>query len=263
MELSIIIPVYNSAKILPILVDEIEKALKIKIDKIEIIFVNDFSIDSSWEKIKELAKEKKFIKGINLKENYGQHNAIAAGLSISKGKFVVLMDDDLQHDPIYIDKILNELKNGYDSCYVKYIKRKHSFIKVFISWINHITSSYLSEKPNNIYTSSFKGFKNKITKKINDDKNFEVFLDWLILENSQSIQSIEIVHRERLEGKTNYNFRKLLFLWSNMILRIKPRAKIKKIIIFFLKFFIISIIYKLLSKKNYKEKFLIKETTFS
>lgn len=262
MELSIIIPVYNSAKILPTLVGEVEKALDNKIKKMEVIFVNDFSIDNSWEIIKKLSKEKKFIKGINLKENYGQHNAIAAGLSISTGEFVILMDDDLQHDPIYIEKILNELKNDFDACYVKYIKRKHSYIKVFISWVNHITSSYLSEKSNNIYTSSFKGFKNKITKKINDDKNFEVFLDWLILENSQSIQSIEIIHRERFEGKTNYNFKKLLILWSNMILRIKPRAKIKKIIIFFLKFFIISIIYKILSKKNYKEKFLIKEKTF-
>ena len=105
MELSIIIPVYNSAKILPTLVGEVEKALDNKIKKMEVIFVNDFSIDNSWEIIKKLSKEKKFIKGINLKENYGQHNAIAAGLSISTGEFVILMDDDLQHDPIYIERI--------------------------------------------------------------------------------------------------------------------------------------------------------------
>ena len=61
------------------------------------------------------------------------------------------MDDDLQHDPIYIEKILSQLKNGYDSCYVKYKKRKHSNIKVFVSWLNHITSSYLSEKTNSLF----------------------------------------------------------------------------------------------------------------
>ena len=172
------------------------------------------------------------------------------------------MDDDLQHDPIYIEKILFELENGYDACYVKYINRKHGLIKIFISWINHITSSYLSEKSNKIYTSSFKGFKNRIGQKINEDKELEVFLDWLILKNANSIQSIEIIHRKRFEGKTNYNFKKLLILWSNMILKIKPQNKIKRLIIVFLKFIINSIIYKSIEKKFYSEKYLINEKTF-
>ena len=180
----------------------------------------------------------------------------------AKGEYIILMDDDLQHDPIYIGKIISELKKGYDSCYVKYIKRKHSFIKILISWINHITASYLSGKSNKIYTSSFKGFKSKICKKINEDKDFEVFLDLLILKNSESIQSIEVLHRKRFEGKTNYNFKKLLTLWCNMILKIKTENKVKKIILFFLKFVITLIIYKVIKKKKYNEKFLISEKTF-
>ena len=76
------------------------------------------------------------------------------------------MDDDLQHDPIYIEKILSELENGYDACYVKYINRKHGLIKIFISWINHITSSYLSEKSNKIYTHLLKVLKIELVKKL-------------------------------------------------------------------------------------------------
>ncbi len=262
MDLSIIIPVYNSEKILPVLIEEIKKSLMANNLKKELIFVNDLSEDHSWEKIKELAKKNSFIKGISLKKNYGQHNAIAAGLSEATGSYIILMDDDLQHDPIYIEKILSELENGYDACYVKYINRKHGLIKIFISWINHITSSYLSEKSNKIYTSSFKGFKNRIGQKINEDKELEVFLDWLILKNANSIQSIEIIHRKRFEGKTNYNFKKLLILWSNMILKIKPQNKIKRLIIVFLKFIINSIIYKFIEKKIFSEKYLIHEKTF-
>ena len=123
MDLSIIIPVYNSEKILPVLIEEIKKSLMANKLKKELIFVNDLSEDHSWEKIKELAKKNSFIKGISLKKNYGQHNAIAAGLSEATGSYIILMDDDLQHDPIYIEKILFELENGYDACYVKYINR--------------------------------------------------------------------------------------------------------------------------------------------
>ena len=175
MYLSIIIPVYNSELILPKLVQEIEQTLiKSNFEK-ELIFVNDFSEDNSWFVIKKLVNSYKYIKGINLKKNYGQHNAISAGLSFSSGKYIIMMDDDLQHDPSYILNILNELEKDFDACYVKYLKRKHSMWKKFLSNINHITSSYLSSKSTKLYTSSFKGINRKICKIINDDKNFEVF----------------------------------------------------------------------------------------
>ena len=262
MDLSIIIPVYNSELILPKLVREINKALMDKNIKKELIFINDFSEDNSWQTIKNLIKTNVYIKGINLKENYGQHNAISAGLNYSSGEYIILMDDDLQHDPIYIFQILKELKNGYDSCYVKYNKRKHKIWKKVLSYLNHITSSYLSSKTTKIYTSSFKGIKKDLCDIINKDPNFEVFLDWLIVENSSKIQTIEILHRHRLEGKTNYDIKKLLILWSNMIIKIKPKSKFKMILLSILKIIINSIIYKLLNKKKFKEKFLISEKTF-
>jgi len=261
MDLSIIIPVYNSELTLPKLVEEIDQALKKDIRK-ELILVNDCSKDRSWITIKKLSNSYSFIKGVNLERNYGQHNAISAGLHFSKGKQLILMDDDLQHDPIYIQKIFDELKKGYDACYVRYLRRKHTVLKKFLSNLNHLSSSYLSDKSTKIYTSSFKGINRNICEIINKDKNFEVFLDWLIVENSKKIQTIDIMHRERLEGKTNYTFKKLLILWSNMIIKIRPKNKFKFMLLFFLKFFITSIIFKLLKKKIYKEKFLIKEKTF-
>ena len=158
MEVSIIIPVYNSEKILTELIDQIKKEVESFSKKFEVILVNDFSHDDSWKIIKNLSNKYNFIKGIDLKKNYGQHNAIVAGLNFSSGDYMILMDDDLQHNPIYIKNILDELQNGNDVCYVKYLKRKHVFWKKFLSWLNNATSSFLANKPFNIYTSSFKGF---------------------------------------------------------------------------------------------------------
>ena len=261
MNLSIIIPVYNSEKILENLAKEIDNALDKNIQK-ELILVNDFSKDNSWKIIKKLTQSYSYIKGINLESNYGQHNAITAGLYYASGKYVVMMDDDLQHDPIYIIKIYSELEKGFDACYVKYLKRKHNIVKKILSNINHITSSYLSNKPTRIYTSSFKGINKKLINIINNDQNCEVFLDWLIVENAKKIQIIDIFHRERFKGKTNYGIRKLLILWSNMFIKINPKSKFKMILLFVIKLFVNLVLYKILKKKIYKEKFLISEKTF-
>ena len=100
VKLSIIIPVYNSSKILNRLVNEINSNLceKFKNDY-EIILVNDFSIDNSWEVIKQISEKFHFIKGIDLSYNVGQHGAIFIGLKNSKGNRIIIMDDDLQHPP--------------------------------------------------------------------------------------------------------------------------------------------------------------------
>ena len=263
MILSIIIPVYNSERILGTLVKKIKKTLENKkIKKFEVILVNDYSKDNSWSLIKKLSKLYNFIKGINLIKNYGQHNAIVAGLTYSRGKYLILMDDDLQHDPKYIPNILEQLLNKYDACYVRYLKRKHAFWKKFVSKLNHLTSSFLANKTTKIYTSSFKGFNKKIKNKIIGDKNKEVFLDWIILNNSTKVKSIDVLHKKRLIGKTNYNFKKLLILWSNMIIKIKTNNKFRKLLIFLIKIVIITIINKLINKKIFQEKFKILEKTF-
>ncbi len=262
MEISIIIPVYNSDQILPELVSQIKKEAESFSKKFEVILVNDFSQDDSWKIIKNLSYRYNFVKGINLKKNYGQHNAIAAGLNFSLGNYIVLMDDDLQHNPVYIKDIVYELKKGNDACYVKYLKRKHVFWKKFLSWLNNATSSFLANKPFNIYTSSFKGFNREICQNILNDKSNEVFLDWIILENSNKTKSINIYHQKRFSGNTNYNLEKLFILWSSMIIGIKPKTKTNKIILDIIKFFINNFLYKIIKKRDIKEKYSISEKTF-
>ena len=262
MNLSIVIPVYNSEKIISTLVKEISKNTKSINLKKEIILVNDFSEDSSWKKIKFLCRKYSFVKGINLNNNYGQHNAIIAGLNFCRGDFCILMDDDMQHNPKYINKIYKQLNSGYEICYVKYLKRKHLKWKIFVSWLNNIVASILALKPIKIYTSSFKGFNKKILSNIIKYKDKEVFLDWLILEQSKNIFILNVLHQKRMSGNTNYNLKKLLELWSIMIIKIKTKSLFHYLWLFLPKILVKFIVYPLVKKNNIREQYKIKDKIF-
>lgn len=250
MKLSIIIPVYNSSKILNALIKSIYKNLFKKCEFLEVILVNDFSKDNSWETIKELKKEYKFIKGINLKENYGQHSAIFCGLKHFKGENVVCMDDDLQHDPEHIVKMVDQLKK-YDVCYVKYKKREHNIYKILVSKLNNIVSSFLMNKSTKIYTSSFKCFNKKIGKKIASSNDAFIFLDYWIFKYTKNITSIFVTHNKRFLGQTNYGFRQLITLWSKMVFVIETKQNtFRYYILFILKYLFKKYLYEYVSFKE-------------
>jgi len=262
MKISIVIPVYNSERILNELIDQLKKNLLTLTDDFEIILVNDYSKDKSWEKIKSLTQQNSFLKGINLIKNHGQHNAILAGLNYANADFFILMDDDLQHDPNSIDKIIHQLKAGNDACYVKYLKRKHVIWKKIVSWLNNILASVLVGKPTKIYTSSFKGFNKKVKNCIIASKEVEIFIDWPIIENAKKISVVEIYHKNRFFGETNYDLKNLLLLWSTMIYNIKAKSKLSYFLLFILKFLIKNILYKLIKKRDIKKQFIILSKTF-
>lgn len=216
MILSIVIPVYNSEEILDELINQITSAIDKKINlfkEFEIILVNDSSEDSSWQKIKDISNNQKNIIGINLSKNFGQHNALMAGIKISRGDFLITMDDDLQHPPSYIEEIINKLNEGLDVCYTKYQNNKYSFIKKLGSIVNDKVANVVLDKPKNIYLSSYKGIKKNV---INELKKFNgpyVYLDGLILNITSNIGSIDIEHNKRLKGNSGYSFKKLFSLW--------------------------------------------------
>ena len=217
MKLSIVIPIYNSSKIIHKLINQLNSKIDKKIlKKTEIILINDFSKDDSWEIIKKISKRNPKIKGINLNDNYGQHSAIFAGLKFAKGKKIITMDDDLQHPPSSIMSIYNKL-DDYDLCYTLYLKRKHPVWKKIISYLNNVYSSFLFDKPLNIYHSSFRGFNAHICKKILHFKKPIIFLDSLLLNETKNISTIKVMHKKRFKGESNYKLRNLFSLFFDMI----------------------------------------------
>lgn len=256
MEVSIIIPVYNSSLMLEELVQRVKKTMNNLIfeNNYELLLINDSSADDSWETIVRLIKKFSFIKGINLSENFGQHGAIMAGLHNCSGKFIITIDDDLQHPPEFFPGILKKLKSN-DVCYTNYRNRKHVSWKKFVSNINNIVSSFILNKPLEIYMSSYRGMVSKIKYKIIQFKNPDVYIDGLIINSTKNIGMITIDHHARKLGESNYNFIKLSILWSNMILNFSffpfRAASILGIAL--------KIIVKLIRKKNKKKQFEILE----
>ena len=265
MDLSVIIPVYNSERIVEGLVNKIIDSLsKISVvKKYEILLIDDSSPDHSWIKIKTLCSKYNFVKGIKLKENFGQHNSLLAGMNLCTGNVIITMDDDLQHSPESIIKLLTQINNGFDVCYTNYLNRKHPVWKRIVSWLNNLVSSYLLNRPYKLYLSSFRAIKKEIVNEIIKYKGSSVYIDSLILKTTRNITITPVEHYERPHGKSNYNFSKLISLWSDMAVDfpVSP-LKISTFFGIIIKFFIITYRKIFLKKKYNKPLFVIQEKTF-
>lgn len=259
MQLSIIIPVYNSAKIIPILVKKIKQNINKKIKNYEVIFINDSSGDNSWFVIKKISKKNKFVKGINLKRNFGQHPAIFAGLKFARGLKIITMDDDLQHSPKFILKIFNAL-DEHDLCYSIYTKRQYGFLKKFVSYLNNLIATVLLNKSIRIYLSSYRGFKKQVKNEVIKFSGNIIFLDSLLLKNSKNIGLVSVKHQKRHSGSSTYSIKSLFSLWFDMIMNyhflpLRPGSFIGVIA----KFFVIILNYL---RANKTKQFEIRGKTF-
>jgi glycosyltransferase involved in cell wall biosynthesis len=216
--LSIVIPVYRSAPILPRLVALVEEEMAKEglVGRFELVLVNDCSPDDSWAVIRALSEAHPFLKGITLRRNAGQHNAIMAGLHHVRGQYVILMDDDLQHPPSAIADILKALATGHDVCYTNYLNRQHAAWKKLGSRFNDWVATLLLGKPKGLYLSSFKGMHRDIAREIIRYDGPYTYIDGLILDVTRSITTVDIEHQERHEGESNYTLRKLIGLWMKM-----------------------------------------------
>ena len=221
--LTVIIPVYNSSKIIGNLLELLNKKLSLLkkqkiINKFETILVNDCSTDNSLVVLEKFSKDKN-IKIINLKKNIGQHLATICGLNYSTGNIFVTMDDDLQHDPDSVDKLLIPIiNNECDACYAKYKIRKHSIWKIFLSDINNYFLSLLfRNKSKTLKVTSFRCFNKSVRDIIILSNKTSTYIDGFILKNFNRISQIDVVHQKRQIGKSNYTFLKLINLWLNII----------------------------------------------
>ena len=267
MDLSILIPVYNSSELLDELTVKISSTISSEnsIKNYEVFLIDDCSKDNSWEKIKHLSKKNKYIKGVKLKNNFGQHSALMCGLNECSGNIIITMDDDLQHSPESIINLINEIKKGYDVCYTKYLNRQHADWKKFVSWLNNVVCSYLLNKSYKIYMSSFRAFKKNISNDIIKYKGIHVYIDGLILKHTKNINIISVVHHKRPKGKSNYNFYKLVSLWADMTTTFTYKHLSLSIFVKFIVFLIVYSIRKILAvfKESKKAQYVIDEKTYS
>jgi polyisoprenyl-phosphate glycosyltransferase len=203
IEISVVIPVYNSENCLDELNQQISDALKDV--SYELILVNDKSKDKSWDKIVRLTEVNKSVRGISLKKNAGQDNAIMAGLAKAKGEYVVIMDDDLQHSPYDILKLHETCKRGYDICYGLFSDKKQSRWKNAGSQLNDYLAQLFLKKPVGLYLSPFKIMHTSLVQEVLGYKGAFPYVDGIVLALTSNITQIELVHQKRFDGKGNYS----------------------------------------------------------
>ena len=214
-EISVVIPVYKSEECIPELTKQISDALKDF--NWELILVNDCSPDNSWTEIKKVAAENNNITGINLRKNGGQDLAILAGLNHAKGKWIVIMDDDLQHSPYDIPKLYAQAQKGFDVVYADFKQKKQKLWKNLGSWLNGKVSEITLGKPKGIYLSPFKIISGSVVKEMCKLNNLFPYIDGLIFQVTKNITQINIEHHKREYGKSNFTLLKSMQVFFRMM----------------------------------------------
>ena len=216
MLLSVIIPVYNSEQTINRLVEHVLETLNRT--TLEIVLVNDGSRDRSEQVCTELAKRFSEVKFISLRRNSGEFNAVMCGLNHASGDYCVMIDDDFQNPPTEILKLVETAQQGdYDVVYSFYATKKHSWFRNFGSWlVNHVTT-WLLEKPNDLYLSSFKLINQAVVQEIIKYKGPYPYLDGLIFRVTRNVGRVQVSHNAREEGESGYTLRKLTSLFMTIL----------------------------------------------
>jgi len=214
---SITVPVYNSESSLKELFTRIDAALKNI--AFEIIFVDDGSKDSSWKVIEEIKKDyPERITAIKLSRNCGQHNALLCAFNYCKGNLILTMDDDLQHPPEEIPKLLSRFnETNADVIYGLYETKYHGFVRNAGSYFIKKTSKHAA---NTIGSgSSFRLIKKEIITKIRENHQHTfLFIDEIMQWYTSNVVTIVTMHAPRKHGKSNYSFIKLVNLYFDILI---------------------------------------------
>ncbi len=214
---SIVIPVYNSAESLPHLIDRLRITVPTFASDYEVILVNDSSPDHSWEVISKLAETYAWVRGINLMRNYGQHNALLCGIRQATYELVITMDDDLQHPPEEIPKLLTKLAEGYDVVYGTPAAEQHGLWRDLASQVTKLALQSAMGVETARKVSAFRVFRTHVREAFATFQGPFVSIDVLLTWGTTRFAAIPVRHDARTIGVSNYTFRKLVTHALNMM----------------------------------------------
>lgn len=216
--LSIVVPVYNGEASVATLVEELSR-LDVP-EGLEVVLVNDNSPDGSLNVCRELCSRNDVpLTVVNLARNFGEHNAVMAGLTYARGAHVVTMDDDLQNPPEEVVRLWRYTRDGgFDVVYTRYAGKQHAVWRNFGSRLTNWCADRLLDKPKGIYLSSFRCMNSFTRQAILDHTGPFPYVDGLITQVTQNLGVLEVHHLPRAEGRSNYTLRRLTRLFFSMLL---------------------------------------------
>jgi glycosyltransferase involved in cell wall biosynthesis len=214
--LSIVVPVYRGAATVGLLVDALAK-LRPE-GGMEVVLVNDGSPDNSADVCRALVGTSGMpIVYVEHMRNFGEHNAVMTGLRHVSGAYVITMDDDLQNPPEEVTRLYDHARLGnWDVVYTRYAEKKHAAWRNVGSRFANWVADQLLDKPRGLYLSSFRCMSALVVRSVMRYRGPYPYVDGLIMQVTQHIDSIEVRHLPRAEGRSNYTLTRLVRLWLNL-----------------------------------------------
>jgi undecaprenyl-phosphate 4-deoxy-4-formamido-L-arabinose transferase len=214
--LSIVVPVYRGAATIGLLVEALTH-LEVE-GGIEVVLVNDGSPDNSAEVCRALLGHAAIpITYIEHARNFGEHNAVMTGLRHVRGAYVITMDDDLQNPPEEVVRLYDHARLGdWDVVYTRYTSKQHAAWRNLGSRFANKVADMLLDKPRGLYLSSFRCMSRLVVDAVTRYSGPYPYIDGLIMEVTQRIDSIVVRHLPRAEGRSNYTLKRLVRLWLNL-----------------------------------------------
>lgn len=217
MKLSIVIPVFNSERTIEEVCARVLSLYRERYE-LDIVLVNDGSDDGSDAACRRMqAANPRQMTYVRLSRNFGEHNAVIAGLLHAVGDLCVIMDDDLQNPPEEIEKLVAAMRHGYDVVYSTYLDRRDSLFRDIGSRFHNVMATLVLKKPAGLYLSSFKIINRFLIDEITKYTGPDPYIDAIILRSTANIGQITVRHQDRQHGRSGYTFGKLVSLWGNMV----------------------------------------------
>jgi glycosyltransferase involved in cell wall biosynthesis len=217
MNISVVVPVYKGAQTLEALVQRVGEVLPKSAREYELILVDDGSPDSSWQVIERLSQEQKWVRGVKLLRNFGQHNATLCGIRAARYEVIVTLDDDLQNPPEEIPLLLAKLEEGFDVVYGAPQQVRQNLWRSLASHVIRLVLRNVMGNEVAWQVSPFRAFHARVRNAFANYSSPSVSIDVLLTWGAARFTVVPVRQDARTVGTSTYTFGKLLSLAMNML----------------------------------------------
>ena len=208
--ISFVIPVFRSEESLTELSERIAAVARDNSWEFEVIFVEDCGGDNSWNVIQGLAAKNTNIRGFRMSRNYGQHNALLCGIREAKGDIIITLDDDLQHPPEELPKLVSKLRAEFDVVYGSPEQEQHGLLRDLASQITKLALEGAMGATNASQVSALRAFKTRLRDAFSEYRSPTVSVDVLLTWATTKFSVVRVRHEPRKHGKSGYTRKKLV-----------------------------------------------------
>ncbi len=215
--ISVVIPVYNEEKNLPLLHERLQKALQSMKRPYEIVFVDDGSRDGSLEILKSFVG-REGVRVVELTRNYGQHPAILSGFSAVRGSIVITLDADLQNPPEEIPGLVRAMEQGdYEVVGTARRMRRDSILRRAPSRLVNVMTRKITGVQMTDWGCMLRAYRREVVDRMVESQEYSTFIPALATLYAKRIAEIPVAHEERHGGVSKYNLWRLLNLQFDLL----------------------------------------------